>query len=156
MAMFTYAPQIKHFYSYCGGLPAPEAANNPLGYKFSWSPRGVLLALLNSASYLSNHASYTVPGAQLMHSAAPYYISPAFAFVAYPNRDSTPFAEYYGIGEAETVLRGTLRYQGFPQMVEALVKMGWMDQGKKDWLNEGMTWADITQRAVEARDAKEA
>ena len=23
----------------CGGLPAPEAADNPLMYKFSWSPR---------------------------------------------------------------------------------------------------------------------
>ena len=29
--------------SYCGGLPAPEASNNPLGYKFSWSARGVIL-----------------------------------------------------------------------------------------------------------------
>jgi saccharopine dehydrogenase-like NADP-dependent oxidoreductase len=62
MAMFTYVPQIKYFYSYCGGLRAPEAANNPLGYKFSWSRGGVLLPLLNSASYLSNHASYPVPG----------------------------------------------------------------------------------------------
>ena len=38
--------QIKEFYSYCGGLPAPECSDNPLGYKFSWSSRGVLLALL--------------------------------------------------------------------------------------------------------------
>ena len=35
--------EIKSFVSFCGGLPAPEASNNPLGYKFSWSPRGVLL-----------------------------------------------------------------------------------------------------------------
>ena len=34
---------VKSFVSFCGGLPAPEASNNPLGYKFSWSPRGVLL-----------------------------------------------------------------------------------------------------------------
>ncbi|KAJ2426024.1 saccharopine dehydrogenase (NADP+, L-glutamate-forming), partial [Coemansia sp. RSA 2522] len=37
--------KIKSFESFCGGLPAPEASNNPLGYKFSWSARGVLLAL---------------------------------------------------------------------------------------------------------------
>ena len=30
---------IKSFISFCGGLPAPEAADVPLGYKFSWSPR---------------------------------------------------------------------------------------------------------------------
>ena len=35
--------KIKSFVSFCGGLPAPEASNNALGYKFSWSPRGVLL-----------------------------------------------------------------------------------------------------------------
>lgn len=46
--------QVKSFTSYCGGLPAPEASNNPLGYKFSWSSKGVLLALRNSARYYSN------------------------------------------------------------------------------------------------------
>lgn len=35
--------KVKSFKSYCGGLPAPECSNNPLGYKFSWSSRGVLL-----------------------------------------------------------------------------------------------------------------
>jgi alpha-aminoadipic semialdehyde synthase len=37
--------QIVSFVSFCGGLPAPEAAEGvPFGYKFSWSPRGVLRA----------------------------------------------------------------------------------------------------------------
>jgi saccharopine dehydrogenase-like NADP-dependent oxidoreductase len=31
--------KILEFISYCGGLPAPECSNNPLGYKFSWSSR---------------------------------------------------------------------------------------------------------------------
>jgi hypothetical protein len=34
-----------------GALLAPEVSNNPLGYRFSWSCRGVLLALYNSARY---------------------------------------------------------------------------------------------------------
>ncbi|KAF8575259.1 spermine synthase [Ramaria rubella] len=85
--------KVKHFYSYCGGLPAPSAASNPLGYKFSWSSRGVLLALLNTASYLANGKPHTVSGTDLMGAAKPYWISPAFAFVAYPNRDSVPFRE---------------------------------------------------------------
>ncbi|MEA2051745.1 MAG: saccharopine dehydrogenase C-terminal domain-containing protein, partial [Euryarchaeota archaeon] len=46
--------KISSFYSYCGGLPAPEANTNPFGYKFSWSPRGVLLAGKNSAKYLKD------------------------------------------------------------------------------------------------------
>jgi saccharopine dehydrogenase (NADP+, L-glutamate forming) len=44
--------KIVSFTSYCGGLPAPECSNNPLGYKFSWSSRGVLLALRNNAKYI--------------------------------------------------------------------------------------------------------
>ena len=41
--------EIAPFTSFCGGLPAPEDADVPLGYKFSWSPKGVLSAALNSA-----------------------------------------------------------------------------------------------------------
>ena len=36
--------KVVSFTSNCGGLPAPEANTNPWGYKFSWSPRGVVLA----------------------------------------------------------------------------------------------------------------
>ena len=43
--------EIVSFTSFCGGLPAPEDADVPLGYKFSWSPRGVLGAALNGARF---------------------------------------------------------------------------------------------------------
>lgn len=148
--------QIKEFLSYCGGLPAPECADNPLGYKFSWSSRGVLLALLNNASFLAGGKQVDVAGQELMRHAQPHYISPAFAFVAYPNRDSVPFREYYQIPEAETVVRGTLRYQGFPEFIAALVKIGFLDAEKKDWLVDGLTWAEVTQKAVGAASADEA
>ena len=54
--------KILSFLSYCGGLPAPENSNNPLGYKFSWSPRGVLLALRNSARFYENGKIVDVDG----------------------------------------------------------------------------------------------
>jgi saccharopine dehydrogenase-like NADP-dependent oxidoreductase len=147
--------QIKEFHSYCGALPAPECSNNPLGYKFSWSSRGALLALLNSASYLSGGKQVDIPSEDLMAQARSYFISPAFAFVAYPNRNSTQFREFYGIPEADTVIRGTLRYQGFPEFVKALVQLGWLNPDKKDWLVEGLTWAQVMQKVVGANDATE-
>ncbi|CCA77802.1 probable chimeric spermidine synthase/saccharopine reductase [Serendipita indica DSM 11827] len=147
--------KIKHFLSYCGGLPAPEASNNPLGYKFSWSSRGVLLALLNSAMYIENGQKVSIPGSELMSHAKPYFITPAYAFVAYPNRDSTPFAQYYNIPEAETVVRGTLRFQGFPEFIAVLVKMGWLDGESKEWLTNDLTWAEVTQKALGADSADE-
>lgn len=128
--------KILSFVSYCGGLPAPEDSNNPLGYKFSWSSRGVLLALRNSARFLQDGAPVEIPGPQLMKSAKPIYTGyPAFAFVGYPNRDSTPYVERYGIPEAKTVLRGTLRYQGFPVFVQALVDLGLLQDEQQPWLS---------------------
>ncbi|KAG2066626.1 hypothetical protein BDR04DRAFT_1136654 [Suillus decipiens] len=147
--------KIKQFLSYCGGLPVPECSGNPLGYKFSWSSRGVLLALLNSAAYLSEGKQLDISGNELMGYAKPYFISPAFAFMAYPNCNSMPFREWYNIPEAETVVRGTLRYQGFPEFIKALVELGWLDASEKDWLKEGLTWAQVMQQAIGANDATE-
>jgi spermidine synthase len=115
----------------------------------------VLLALLNTASYLSNSQPVTIQGKELMAYAQPYYISPAYAFVAYPNRDSTPFREWYDIPEAETLIRGTLRYQGFPEFVKALVELGWLEEAKKEWLEEGMEWREVMKRVVGAEDISE-
>lgn len=41
--------KVLSFESFCGGLPAPEFSDNPLRYKFSWSPRGALLNTISSA-----------------------------------------------------------------------------------------------------------
>lgn len=90
-----------------------------------------------------------------MGHAKPYYISPAFAFVAYPNRNSTPFREFYNIPEVETVVRGTLRYQGFPEFIKALVQIGFLDATPKEWLIEeaGLTWVQVLQKTIGAQDA---
>lgn len=90
-----------------------------------------------------------------MNTAKPYFISPAFAFVAYPNRNSTPFREYYNIPEAETVIRGTLRYQGFPEFIKALVDLGFLDATENDYLTEEITLAEMTQKAIGANDSSE-
>ena len=147
--------KINGFLSYCGGLPAPEASDNPLGYKFSWSSRGVLLALRNAAKFYQDGHVKEIAGPELMASAKPYYIYPGFAFVAYPNRDSTPYRERYSIPEAQTVIRGTLRYQGFPEFVKVLVDIGFLSEDKQDFLNEEISWAEATHKIIGATSKKE-
>lgn len=132
--------KIKSFLSYCGGLPAPEDSDNPLGYKFSWSSRGVLLALRNSAQYWKDGKVENITSEELMASAQPYFIYPGFAFVAYPNRDSTPYKELYQIPEAETIIRGTLRYQGFPEFIKVLVDIGFLKEDPIDVLSTKIPW----------------
>ncbi|MCJ1304949.1 Saccharopine dehydrogenase [NADP(+), L-glutamate-forming] [Hypocenomyce scalaris] len=147
--------KITSFLSYCGGLPAPEASDNPLGYKFSWSSRGVLLALTNTAKYYKDGKIEEVAGPELMGTAKPYFIYPGFAFVAYPNRDSTPYKERYNIPEARTILRGTLRYQGFPEFVRVLVDMGFLSEEKHDFLDTPISWKEATQKVLRASSEKE-
>lgn len=87
-----------------------------------------------------------------MDDAKPVYISPAYAFVSYPNRDSTPFRDYYNIngeGEGDTCIRSNLRYQGFPEFIKALMKVGWLNQEGQEWLNNsGLTWVQVLQRIL--------
>ncbi|MCJ1293912.1 Saccharopine dehydrogenase [NADP(+), L-glutamate-forming] [Xylographa carneopallida] len=147
--------KITSFISMCGGLPAPEASNNPLGYKFSWSPKGVLLALRNSAKYYKDGKVEEVPGPELMGTAKPYFIYPGFAFVGYPNRDSTPYRERYNIPEAQTIIRGTLRFQGFPEFVRVLVDLGFLSQEKQDFLEKPITWKEATQKILNATSDSE-
>ncbi|KZS95157.1 spermidine synthase [Sistotremastrum niveocremeum HHB9708] len=154
--------KITEFVSYCGGLTAPENATNPLGYKFSWSARGVLLALLNPATYIKDGKSLSIPGggSALMDSATRYSIplAPSYNLVGYANRDSSPFKEKYRIPEAEVILRGTLRYAPFVGIIKALVEIGWLDATTKDWLKSGagsLTWAQITQKVLGASTASE-
>ncbi|PYI22454.1 saccharopine dehydrogenase [Aspergillus japonicus CBS 114.51] len=149
--------KITSFLSYCGGLPAPECSNNPLGYKFSWSSRGVLLALRNAAKFYRDGEEFSVAGPDLMATAQPYFIYPGFAFVAYPNRDSTPYRERYSIPEAQTVIRGTLRYQGFPEMIKVLVDIGFLDDTPQEYLAPGakISWKEATQKILGATSAAE-
>jgi saccharopine dehydrogenase (NADP+, L-glutamate forming) len=147
--------KITSFLSYCGGLPAPEASDNPLGYKFSWSSRGVLLALRNAAKYYKDGKVVEVAGKELMGTAKPYFIYPGYAFVAYPNRDSTPYKERYNIPEAHTIIRGTLRYQGFPEFVRTLVDMGFLSDEEQSFLKEPISWKEATQKVLTADSSKE-
>jgi saccharopine dehydrogenase-like NADP-dependent oxidoreductase len=57
--------KVVSFKSTTGALPAFESNNNPFGYKFSWSPRGVLLASRNPAKWLEEGKEVVIPGEQL-------------------------------------------------------------------------------------------
>jgi alpha-aminoadipic semialdehyde synthase len=99
--------KVDGFYSVCGGLPAPEAANNPLGYKFSWSPRGVLTAGLNDAKYMIEGRTINVDGKHLFQSAREItFAGPSMALEHIPNRDSLPYQVAYKIPEAKSIYRG--------------------------------------------------
>jgi len=57
--------KVVSFRSTTGALPSHEANNNPFGYKFSWAPRGVLLASKNPSKWLQDGKVVSYPGEQL-------------------------------------------------------------------------------------------
>ncbi|KAL6560083.1 hypothetical protein OROHE_006321 [Orobanche hederae] len=122
--------KIKSFTSYCGGLPSPDAANNPLAYKFSWSPAGAIRAGRNPAMYRYHGEIVCVDGDKLYDSASRLRLPdfPAFALECLPNRNSLVYGDLYGIeNEASTIFRGTLRYEGFGVIMGTLARLGFFN-----------------------------
>eukprot|EP00043_Microstomoeca_roanoka_P028424 m.17948 g.17948 ORF g.17948 m.17948 type:complete len:899 (+) comp8398_c0_seq1:257-2953(+) len=117
---------ITHFTSWCGGLPALNCANNPLGYKFSWSPRGVLVAAKNAARYRDNGQIIEVPSGGLSDFVQDVQVG-RMNFVGVPNRDSVKYEDVYGLNndnKLQTILRGTLRYTGFWEALRVFTAVG--------------------------------
>ncbi len=135
------------FTSNTGGLPAPEANDNPLGYKFSWAPRGVLLAGKNPARFLRDGQRVDVPGRELFTHHWPCAIKGFGELEVYPNRDSLPYIETYGIRSVRSMFRGTLRYPGWCDTLKGFVDLGLLDETDRPGL-EGMTYAQFTAQQV--------
>lgn len=134
--------EIMSFTSYCGGLPAPEANTNPFGYKFSWSPIGVLMAGKNPARYLKDGKEVLIPAENLFDNYSIIPIEGLGDFEGYPNRNSLPYIELYGIQSTEVMLRGTLRNIGWCPTMKKIVDLGLLSEEVQEWA-EGFTFRDF-------------
>eukprot|EP01098_Paradermamoeba_levis_P010978 TRINITY_DN464_c0_g1_i1.p1 TRINITY_DN464_c0_g1~~TRINITY_DN464_c0_g1_i1.p1 ORF type:complete len:793 (-),score=261.03 TRINITY_DN464_c0_g1_i1:672-2990(-) len=138
--------KINSFVSWCGGLPAPESSDNPLAYKFSWSPRGALLAGLNAAKFKWGGEIKQIASGQLFKNVMPVHVYPAFNLEGLANRDSTTYQQLYGVPEASTMFRGTLRYKGFSRVMQTFLDLGLLDHKASDFLESdspAITWVFI-------------
>ena len=110
-----YSSNNEHsFLSYCGGL---SDVPNDFCYKFSWSPLGVLKALMSTSVSIRNGDIFTVT--KPWESVELYPLPMPWGedeFEVYPNRDSLPFIEQYQMDDGLQIkqfVRGTLRYKGW-------------------------------------------
>jgi saccharopine dehydrogenase (NADP+, L-glutamate forming)/spermidine synthase len=139
--------ELVSFSSYCGGLPAPDANDNPFGYKFSWSPRGVVLAGKNPARFLKDGEIVDIPGEELFANHWPVEIEGFGTLEGYPNRDSLPYIDTYGIQGVKTMFRGTLRYPGWCETLKKISELGLLDETERDDL-EGLSLAQVTAKLI--------
>ncbi|HNQ24539.1 MAG TPA: saccharopine dehydrogenase C-terminal domain-containing protein [Phycisphaerae bacterium] len=143
--------EVVSFKSFCGGLPAPEANDNPWGYKFSWSPRGVCTAGKNSAKYRMDGKLVEIPGPMLFtDNRHGRKIEGVGMLEAYPNRDSLGYIELYGLEGVETMLRGTYRYPGWCETLKKVVDLGLLDETPTTY-PPGTTFAQYTARFLKGK-----
>ena len=125
--------KVVEFYSLCGALPAPEAANNPLNYKFSWSPKGVILASRNGAHYLKKGKKIDIEPDDLFKNRFNYTFPGVGDLDVYPNRDSISYIDIYGIPETVTMYRGTFRYKGWCEALDAMKTLRMLDDSVRNY-----------------------
>jgi saccharopine dehydrogenase (NADP+, L-glutamate forming)/spermidine synthase len=140
--------KVESFRSYCGGLPAPEASDNPFGYKISWSPRGVLLAGRNPGKFIEDGKVESIPGEDLFDHHFDYPVEGLGTLDAYPNRDSTPYVDVYGIPEAKTMFRGTLRNKGWCGTLKKFADSGYLDLEEQD-IPKGTSYAEYMRKLMD-------
>jgi saccharopine dehydrogenase-like NADP-dependent oxidoreductase len=133
------------FYSYCGGLVAPESNDNPWGYKFSWNPRNVILAGNGTAQFIENGKYKYLPYNRLFTLSGSVTVDGWGDFDAYANRDSLSYRAVYGLEKIPTMLRGTLRMPGFCKAWNAFVQLGWTDDTWKIHKANELSYAELVE-----------
>lgn len=139
--------RVTLFESSTGGLPAPDANDNPFGYKFSWSPRGVVMAGRNAAQFIRDGKQIRIPGNELFKNHWPKFIEGLGELEVYPNRDAILYKDLYGLKNIKTLFRGTLRYPGWCETLEKIVQLGFLDETKNPEL-VGRSYAEIMASLV--------
>lgn len=145
--------KIDEFYSICGALPAPEAANNPFKYKFSWSPKGVIMAGNNDGSYLKNGKKINIPTEELFKNPLQIDFKNVGILEVYPNRDSTLYIDIYGIPEVKTIMRGTFRYAGWCEIMDAIKRLKLISNVKMNL--KGKTFADLVATLINEKNSND-
>ena len=140
--------KIKEFYSFCGALVAPEVEKNPFAYKFSWAPKGVVMAGNNDGNYLRHGKVHYIPTEDLFKNPIKLNFPGVGELEVYPNRDSLPYTDLYGIPETETIFRGTFRYDKWCEIIDAFKAINLLSYDKFNV--EGMTYADFMAKMINA------
>jgi saccharopine dehydrogenase (NADP+, L-glutamate forming) len=137
--------KITSFHSYTGGLVAPESDDNPWHYKFSWNPRNVVLAGQGTAQFLENGKLKYIPYRRLFRQYRLIDIPNMGEWEVYANRDSLLYRDAYGLKNAKTLFRGTIRHRGFCDAWNALVRIGLTDATFPIVDSDQLTYHDLME-----------
>lgn len=123
--------EVHEFHAYGAGIPAPGARNNPLMYKFSWSPIGVLRSYRRPARIISGGKVVDIEPTRLFEPGR-YHLLDVDGIGAplecYPNGDAVHYAALFGIRDTvREMARYTGRLPGHCAFWNVMVKSGFLD-----------------------------
>jgi alpha-aminoadipic semialdehyde synthase len=97
---------------------------------------------------------YQVYGKELLQNAWPFDAWDDLSLECLPNRDSMQYENTYGIANAKTIFRGTLRYRGFSSLMNVFQNIGMFDTlptGASTW-NELLDMLRMRKGGFESLD----
>ena len=139
---------VKSFESYGGGLPAPDTLSNPMKYVISWNPRNVVMAGENGAQFMENGKIKIIPWHNVFQSTWPLDVPGIGTMETYPNRDSLGYRDRYGFDEADTVIRGTIRYPGWCETWAQIQRLGLPNENMLIPDLKNKTFAELTEMFI--------
>lgn len=136
--------KVISFESFCGGLIAPESDNNLWNYKFTWNPRNVVLAGQGGAAKFLQEGQYKyIPYNKVFRRTEFLDVEGYGKFEAYANRDSLKYKDVYGLRDAKTIFRGTIRRVGYSRAWNLFVELGITDDSYTIDNSEKMSYREF-------------
>ncbi|SDS19739.1 saccharopine dehydrogenase family protein [Gramella sp. MAR_2010_147] len=132
------------FESFTGGLVAPESDNNLWNYKFTWNPRNVVVAGQGGVAEFIQEGKYKyIPYHRLFRRTEFLQIQGHGKFEGLANRNSLKYQSIYGLEDALTLYRGTIRKVGFSRAWNMFVQLGMTDDSFEMKDSEEMSYRDF-------------
>ena len=123
---------VEEFHAYGAGIPGPNARDNALGYKFSWSPIGVMRSYRRPARIITGGQPAEIDADALFEPGRHHIVElPAIGapLECYPNGDAVHYAELFGVrGKVREMARYTGRLSGHSAFWNVMVKSGFLDR----------------------------
>lgn len=140
--------KVTSFKSHCGGLISPQSDDNPWHYKISWNPRNIILAGKAGALYKENGNEIRLLYEELFDSNRTVEVPECSTFAYYPNRDSLGYISLYGLDNAHTFIRTTLRHPEFCSGWKTIIDLQLTDEEKK-YETDGMSVGNFFKQHFE-------
>ncbi|MBN1996520.1 saccharopine dehydrogenase NADP-binding domain-containing protein [candidate division KSB1 bacterium] len=122
--------KILSFESYLGDMPAPEANDNPFGFKFVENPDSVLKKFKNPVFFRSQNQEIKLAEKNAFERYWLKDIESLGHMEVFPYENSLFYQDFYHLPEAETFILGVFRNPGWCESMDKIVKMGYMSNKK--------------------------